>query len=163
MNESFRAQTWGYIPSDSNIGTIFDKALYKGYTGPDFETRTEQPEWLGFNGPVVRAEVGDMIEVMFVNRLGSYYAYVFFSRLGGVFCESPEKSFAGFAVYDADSRADLCILWDCFIRRRARGVFIIMGRLLMRRVMRCRQEAVLFINGELTLSEFLPKETRRWC
>jgi hypothetical protein len=78
MNESFRAQTWGYIPSSSNIGTVFDKALYKGYTGPDFKTKTEQPEWLGFNGPVVRAEVGDMIEIMFVNRLGGYYAYVLF-------------------------------------------------------------------------------------
>jgi len=74
MNESFRAQTAGYIPSSTNIGTTFDKALYKGYTGPDFTTRSEQPDWLGFNGPIVRAEVGDMIEIMFVNRLGEFYA-----------------------------------------------------------------------------------------
>ena len=63
MNESFRAQTYGYIASDESMGTIFDKALYRGYTGPDFTTLTEQPDWLGFQGPILRAEVGDMIEV----------------------------------------------------------------------------------------------------
>lgn len=46
------------------MGTIVDKALYRGYTGPDFTTRTEQPAWLGFQGPILRAEVGDMIEVI---------------------------------------------------------------------------------------------------
>jgi manganese oxidase len=63
MNESFRAQTYGYIASNESMGTTFDKALYRGYTGPDFTTRTEQPDWLGFQGPILRAEVGDMIEV----------------------------------------------------------------------------------------------------
>jgi manganese oxidase len=46
------------------MGTIVDKALYRGYTGPDFTTRTVQPDWLGFQGPILRAEVGDMIEVI---------------------------------------------------------------------------------------------------
>jgi len=46
------------------MGTVFDKALYRGYTGPDFTTRTSQPDWLGFQGPILRAEVGDMIEVI---------------------------------------------------------------------------------------------------
>jgi hypothetical protein len=63
MNESFRAQTWGYIPSKTSIGTTYDKALYHGYTGPDFTVLSEQPDWLGFNGPILRGEVGDMIEV----------------------------------------------------------------------------------------------------
>jgi hypothetical protein len=63
MNESFRAQTWGYIPSNTSIGTTYDKALYRGYTGPDFTELNEQPDWLGFNGPILRGEVGDMIEV----------------------------------------------------------------------------------------------------
>jgi manganese oxidase len=63
MNESFRAQTYGYIASNESIGTTFDKALYRGYTGPEFTTLTEQPNWLGFQGPILRAEVGDMIEV----------------------------------------------------------------------------------------------------
>lgn len=63
MNESFRAQMLGYIASNESIGTIYDKALYRGYTGPDFTERTEQPDWLGFNGPIIRGEVNDMIEV----------------------------------------------------------------------------------------------------
>jgi len=63
MDESFRAQTWGYIPTNQSIGAIYDKALYRGYTGPDFQTRTEQAPWQGYMGPTLRAEVGDMIEV----------------------------------------------------------------------------------------------------
>lgn len=63
MNESFRAQSLGYIASNETIGTTYDKALYRGYTGPDFTQPNEQPDWLGFNGPIQRAEVNDMIEV----------------------------------------------------------------------------------------------------
>jgi len=43
--------------------TTYDKALYRGYTGPDFTEQSVQPDWLGFNGPILRGEVGDMIEV----------------------------------------------------------------------------------------------------
>ncbi|KAF4626427.1 hypothetical protein G7Y89_g11732 [Cudoniella acicularis] len=74
MNESFRAQTYGYIGTNTSIGTTYDKALYRGYTGPDFMQRSEQPDWLGFTGPILRGEVGDMIEIMFVNKLDSFYA-----------------------------------------------------------------------------------------
>jgi hypothetical protein len=65
MQESFRAQTWGYIANETCLGTRFDKALYRGYTDCTFEERIEQPEWLGLQGPILRAEVGDMIEVGF--------------------------------------------------------------------------------------------------
>ncbi|CZR67649.1 uncharacterized protein PAC_17548 [Phialocephala subalpina] len=71
MNESFRAQTYGYIGSNTSIGTTYDKALYKGYTGPDFAQYSEQPDWLGFNGPILRGEVGDMIEIISSRRLRS--------------------------------------------------------------------------------------------
>jgi hypothetical protein len=63
LEDSFRAQTWGYLSSNTSIGTVYDKALYRGYTGPDFKTPTEQPPWQGYMGPTIRAEVGDMIEV----------------------------------------------------------------------------------------------------
>jgi hypothetical protein len=63
MNESFRAQTVGYIPSNTSIGTKYDKALYRGYTDATFTNQTEQPAWEGYQGPIMRAEVGDMIEV----------------------------------------------------------------------------------------------------
>ena len=63
MNESFRAQNWGYIKSNESMGTIFDKALYKGYTDASFTEQVEQPSWAGYQGPILRAEVGDMVEV----------------------------------------------------------------------------------------------------
>jgi manganese oxidase len=68
LDDSFRAQTWGYLASNTNIGTIYDKALYRGYTGPDFQTLTEQPPWQGYMGPTMRAEVGDMIEVCILSN-----------------------------------------------------------------------------------------------
>jgi hypothetical protein len=74
MNESFRAQTYGYIPSTTSIGTTYDKALYKGYTGPDFAQYSEQPDWLGFNGPILRGEVGDMIEVRHTKQQNVFYS-----------------------------------------------------------------------------------------
>ncbi|OBT98548.1 hypothetical protein VE01_03637 [Pseudogymnoascus verrucosus] len=74
MNESFRAQTYGYIASDTSIGTKFDKAQYKGYTDASFRERSKQPEWLGLQGPIIRAEVGDMIEIMFVNKVDHFFS-----------------------------------------------------------------------------------------
>ncbi|KAL2004240.1 hypothetical protein VTN02DRAFT_4755 [Thermoascus thermophilus] len=74
MSESFRAQTWGYIASNTSIGTRYDKALYRGYTDATFEEQTEQPDWLGFQGPIIRAEVGDMIEIMFVNKMENFFS-----------------------------------------------------------------------------------------
>jgi hypothetical protein len=71
MNESFRAWQWGYIPTDDSMGTVFDKGLYRGYTGPDFKTRTEQPPWQGYMGPTLRGEVGDMIEVQLFPTIAS--------------------------------------------------------------------------------------------
>jgi hypothetical protein len=62
MEESFRAQTWGYIRTNTSIGTKYDKALYRGYTDATFKERSEHPDWAGFQGPILRAEVGDLIE-----------------------------------------------------------------------------------------------------
>jgi hypothetical protein len=67
MKESFRAWTWGYIPTDKSMGTVFDKALYRGYTDATFKERTDQPSWQGYMGPTLRGEVGDMIEVSEMN------------------------------------------------------------------------------------------------
>jgi len=55
-------------------GTTWLKALYRGYTDSSFTTRTVQPPWQGTQGPTLRAEVGDMIEIMFLNRLTVNYA-----------------------------------------------------------------------------------------
>lgn len=70
MTESFRAQTWGYIASNTSIGSTLDKAQYKGYTDESFKERTKHPDWLGLQGPILRAEVGDMIEVSIIKLRG---------------------------------------------------------------------------------------------
>jgi FtsP/CotA-like multicopper oxidase with cupredoxin domain len=54
------------------IGSRYHKALYVEYTDATFTTKLRRPaedEYLGFQGPVIRAEVGDRIVVNFKNRL----------------------------------------------------------------------------------------------
>ncbi len=86
---------WDYAPTDSNlvtgrdwegfdpvvmvqaadrIGRRYRKAIYREYTDNTFTTlRPRPPEWehLGILGPLLRAEVGDTIRVVFRNN-GSY-------------------------------------------------------------------------------------------
>jgi hypothetical protein len=57
-------------------GTTFTKALYRGYTDDTFTTLTEQAPYQGIQGPTIRAEVGDMIEILFVNKLSQNYATI---------------------------------------------------------------------------------------
>jgi len=76
---------WDYAPSDSDrihgvpvppkkpdeVGNVYRKALYREYTDATFTTlKPRPPEWehLGFLGPVIRAEVGDSIVVVFRNN-----------------------------------------------------------------------------------------------
>jgi hephaestin len=54
------------------IGPRYHKALYVQYTDATFTTKVSRPredQYLGFQGPVIRAEVGDQIVVHFKNRL----------------------------------------------------------------------------------------------
>ena len=83
--------TWDYAPSGRNlvtggrfdetarvfvgsgpgqIGTRYDKCLYRGYTDGSFTRRARRPaadRYLGIMGPVIHAEVGDTIKVVFRN------------------------------------------------------------------------------------------------
>jgi FtsP/CotA-like multicopper oxidase with cupredoxin domain len=72
FNVSPRAQMAGYVEA----GTKWQKALYRGYTDATFSTLLPQPPWQGVQGPTLRSEVGDMIEILFVNQLSSNYASV---------------------------------------------------------------------------------------
>jgi manganese oxidase len=58
-------------PADNRIGTVYRKALYREYIDSSFSKLKEIPaEWqhLGMLGPVIRAEVGDTIQVTFKNN-----------------------------------------------------------------------------------------------
>ena len=54
-----------------SIGRVYRKAIYREYTDANFSTlKSRTPEWqhLGILGPVLRAEVGDTIRVVFRNN-----------------------------------------------------------------------------------------------
>ena len=49
------------------IGSTYLKCLYRAFTDDAFRTRVQQPAYLGDLGPVLHAEVGDTIKVVFRN------------------------------------------------------------------------------------------------
>jgi len=58
-------------PGPNRIGNIYRKAIYREYTDDTFATPTARPpqdEYLGLLGPVLHAEVGDTIKVVFRNN-----------------------------------------------------------------------------------------------
>jgi hypothetical protein len=70
MDVSPRAKAAG----TNKFGTRWLKALYRGYTNESFSEYDEQPAWQGTQGPTIRSEVGDLIEIMFVNKMSANYA-----------------------------------------------------------------------------------------
>ena len=59
------------------IGTVYRKAIYREYTDATFSTLKPRPagsEYLGLVGPVLRAEVGETIRVVFKNNATHPYS-----------------------------------------------------------------------------------------
>jgi len=57
-------------PGPGRIGSRYIKCLYRGYTDATFrhlQQRSQDEAYLGFLGPVIRAQVGDSIRVVFHN------------------------------------------------------------------------------------------------
>ena len=64
-------------PGPNRIGNVYRKAIYREYTDATFATRKPRPpqdEYLGVLGPVLRAEVGDTIKVVFKNNASRPYS-----------------------------------------------------------------------------------------
>ncbi|CAC9888839.1 unnamed protein product, partial [Aureobasidium pullulans] len=99
FNDSIRAKNAGYL----EYGTVWTKALYRGYTDATFTQRTEQPAWQGTQGPILRAEVGDVIEILFVNNLANHYATMHSMGL------AYQKSSEGADYPDAEPRVNFKI------------------------------------------------------
>ena len=75
---------WNYLPHGANLAglptvenegpprqTVFRKAIYREYTDATFTTlKPRPPQWehLGILGPLIRAEVGDTVKVVFKNN-----------------------------------------------------------------------------------------------
>jgi len=63
---------WWVSPGDVRIGDVYQKALYREYTDSTFTTlKPRPPEWqhLGILGPLLRAQVGDTIRVVYRNNV----------------------------------------------------------------------------------------------
>ncbi|XP_012863378.2 hephaestin isoform X3 [Echinops telfairi] len=57
-----------FLKSDKNrIGSIYQKTIYKEYRDSSYMDEVTQPAWLGFLGPVLQAEVGDVMLVHLKN------------------------------------------------------------------------------------------------
>jgi FtsP/CotA-like multicopper oxidase with cupredoxin domain len=84
------------------IGSTYRKAIYREYTDDTFtKLKARSPEWehFGILGPVLRAEVGDTIKVVFKNNASHPYSM----HPHGVFYEKASEG-AGYA--DGDSSPD---------------------------------------------------------
>ncbi|XP_029786152.1 hephaestin isoform X8 [Suricata suricatta] len=57
-----------FLKSDKNrIGSSYKKTIYKEYRDGSYMDEIAQPTWLGFLGPVLQAEVGDVILIHLKN------------------------------------------------------------------------------------------------
>uniref|UniRef100_A0ABI7X3V3 ferroxidase n=1 Tax=Felis catus TaxID=9685 RepID=A0ABI7X3V3_FELCA len=57
-----------FLKSDKNrIGSSYKKTIYKEYRDSSYVDEIAQPTWLGFLGPVLQAEVGDVILIHLKN------------------------------------------------------------------------------------------------
>ncbi|KAI2599815.1 hephaestin, partial [Homo sapiens] len=57
-----------FLKSDKNrIGGTYKKTIYKEYKDDSYTDEVAQPAWLGFLGPVLQAEVGDVILIHLKN------------------------------------------------------------------------------------------------
>uniref|UniRef100_A0A2I3GEK6 Ceruloplasmin n=1 Tax=Nomascus leucogenys TaxID=61853 RepID=A0A2I3GEK6_NOMLE len=57
------------------IGRLYKKALYLQYTDETFRTTIEKPVWLGFLGPIIKAETGDKVYVHLKNLASRPYTF----------------------------------------------------------------------------------------
>jgi FtsP/CotA-like multicopper oxidase with cupredoxin domain len=78
MGRPFNAFEKNYMePGPTKIGRIYKKAIYREYSDATFSRalpRTSEQQYLGILGPIIRAEVGDVIKVFFRNRASRPYS-----------------------------------------------------------------------------------------
>jgi FtsP/CotA-like multicopper oxidase with cupredoxin domain len=78
MGHPLDALEKGYAESGPHqIGRVYKKAVYREYTDDTFttlKTRSAEDAYLGLLGPVLRAEVGDTIKVVFKNKATHPYS-----------------------------------------------------------------------------------------
>ncbi|XP_069474464.1 ceruloplasmin [Ambystoma mexicanum] len=56
------------------IGRLYKKAVYTQYTNGSFTEEVKKPAWLGYMGPVIRAQVGDSLVIHLKNFASRNYS-----------------------------------------------------------------------------------------
>ncbi|XP_019604395.2 ceruloplasmin isoform X2 [Rhinolophus sinicus] len=65
-----------YLQSGPNrIGRLYKKALYLQYTDGNFTTTIAKPDWLGFLGPIIKAETEDNVFIHLKNFASRPYTF----------------------------------------------------------------------------------------
>lgn len=91
MGMPFEGMAKAYTERGSHrIGKVYRKAIYREYTDGTFtklKPRPPESQYLGTLGPVLRAEVGDTIKVVFENNAARPYSM----HAHGVFYQKPSE------------------------------------------------------------------------
>ncbi|XP_069829977.1 ceruloplasmin-like [Dendropsophus ebraccatus] len=61
-------------PGATRIGRVYKKAIYFQYTNASYKEEIKKPDWLGFLGPIMTAEVGDTFEICLKNFASQPYS-----------------------------------------------------------------------------------------
>ncbi|KAM4726146.1 ferroxidase HEPHL1 isoform 2-T2 [Anableps anableps] len=56
------------------IGSVYKKAMYREYTDDTYSHQAPRPDWLGFLGPILRAEINDVIVIHLKNFASRNYS-----------------------------------------------------------------------------------------
>ncbi|KAM3619901.1 uncharacterized protein V6R79_015503 [Siganus canaliculatus] len=62
------------LKAPQRIGSTYKKAVYTQYSDATFRERVEKPEWLGYLGPLLKAEQGDTLVVHLKNSASRPYS-----------------------------------------------------------------------------------------
>ncbi|CAO3623112.1 unnamed protein product [Mucor fragilis] len=89
------------VPDTNIVGTRYYKALYHEYEDSSYTKKKKRFRWQGNMGPILRAQVGDIIQVFFWNRATRNYTmhphgiFYEFEMEGAIFKGSYEESSIG--------------------------------------------------------------------
>ncbi|KAB0402372.1 hypothetical protein E2I00_007451 [Balaenoptera physalus] len=97
----FQSQTY-LKQSQDRIGPAYKKALYFEYTDDTFQTIIEKPSWLGFLGPIMKAETGDLICVHVKNFASRNYSF----HPHGITCTKENEAWVTFKAVSSGGYCD---------------------------------------------------------
>ena len=88
------------VSGHQRIGRVYRKVLYREFTDGTFTKQKPHPKYLGLLGPIIKAEVGDTLEVHFKNMASDR---PFTMHPHGVFYDKASEG----ALYNDHTQGDL--------------------------------------------------------